>query len=581
MTQNRPPPYMSTFTELKIGRVPITEEGVDRYRISDSILNHFEELSFLEDLNVSVGRIWSEMKVPLPWLQICTANYITGTIEFNNPAASSLKVRGWIDSVEPVSDTEDFPVCRVKWHFDFWEMYKAVASYDYGQVKRRPFVDIPSTPVQNYPYVYKKIDNSFEVELSGATSIVMSYQNVSIQPWWIILARSRTKNDKTYIDYYTFPLAPPNSGQASFDSFYYTSGGHTYKTLTIYQVADGLLDEYLGINPKEISGVWISPLCPFETPPTFGGTNIHVELSGGSFNYIYLPNEDSTSQYFAYGIKSPFTKQVYDTPFVSKEGEEYVVLAPDGSIVGVAPYGMEIKSVRVGVEFSATDANMVVQFVFRNTLNPVAPYNRYDNGGRAEGTIVYIPLPTLPVNENAWSDYLYSGQRDYDRRVRQVNTNSSAVSNIVNGAIGGGIAGGFSEKGALIGAAAGAASGVITYGVDTFYTNDEIQKSEDRLRSHQPAGILLSGDGVWTSSFGPRVVLKKIVFDDYSASQLSNTRSNYGISVDEILSSCDSLIRTTSPTGFYQIPNLIISGPLPVEAKDTIKQKFSAGVRLI
>ena len=46
---------MSTFTELKIGRVPITEEGVDRYRISDSILNHFTELSSLEDLNTSVG----------------------------------------------------------------------------------------------------------------------------------------------------------------------------------------------------------------------------------------------------------------------------------------------------------------------------------------------------------------------------------------------------------------------------------------------------------------------------------------------------------------------------------------------
>ena len=70
-------------------------------------------------------------------------------------------------------------------------------------------------------------------------------------------------------------------------------------------------------------------------------------------------------------------------------------------------------------------------------------------------------------------------------------------------------------------------------------------------------------------------------FDSYSATQLSNTRSNYGVSVDEILSSCDTLIRTTSPTGFYQIPNLIISGAIPKEAKDTIKNKFAAGVRLI
>ena len=178
---------MSTFTELKIGRVPITEEGVDRYRISDSILNHFEELSSLEDLNTSVGRIWTEMKVPLPWLQICTANYITGTIVFNNPSVSSLEVRGWIDSIEPVSDTEDYPVCRVKWHFDFWEMYKVVASYDYGQVKRRPFVDLDTTPVQNYPHRYRTVGTSYDISGAPAMDTGAGWKT---KPWWVIWSRS-------------------------------------------------------------------------------------------------------------------------------------------------------------------------------------------------------------------------------------------------------------------------------------------------------------------------------------------------------------------------------------------------------
>ena len=69
--------------------------------------------------------------------------------------------------------------------------------------------------------------------------------------------------------------------------------------------------------------------------------------------------------------------------------------------------------------------------------------------------------------------------------------------------------------------------------------------------------------------------------DNYSTSIGSSMRANYGISVDEIRGSCDSLVRTELPAGYYSIKNLIISGAAPKEAKDYIKNKFDAGVKLL
>lgn len=569
---------MSTFTELKIGRVPITEEGVDRYRISDSILNHFTELSSLEDLNTSVGRIWTEMKVPLPWLQICTANYITGTIEFNNPAASSLEVRGWIDSVEPLSDSVGVPTCRVRWHFDFWEMYKVVASYDYGQVKRRPFVDLGTTPVQNYPYRYRTVGTSYDI--SGAPAMATG-GGWNTKPWWVIWSRGKPDGGKTVFEYYAFPVFPRlDNGMIA------RIGGDWASSepcMNLRELMEGGLDYYFSFPPSQVYGIWISPVAPVAgtwsnvttLSALFVPSTIPTYVTENGRRCMRILAVQNYEESCVKDITSPVT-----TPFTSTEDEQYAVVGPDGSIAGTVPYGLSVNKIRRGFLLSASEAAIVVQFVNDSTGTAEHP-PIYDKGSRADGLMIVVPLPMLPLNENALSEYMYTGQRDYDRTTRQISTNTSAVSNTFTGALGGAIAGGFSSKGALIGAAAGAAGGLINYGVESLYTNDEMIKAEERLRAHQSPGLLFNGDGAFVTETGPGLLLSKIVFDSYSSAQISNTRSNYGVSVDEILSSCDSLIRTTSPTGFYQIPNLIISGPLPVEAKDTIKQKFSSGVRLI
>ena len=573
---------MSTFTELKIGRVPITEEGVDRYRISDSILNHFTELSSLEDLNTSVGRIWSEMKVPLPWLQICTANYITGTIEFNNPAASSLEVRGWIDSVEPVSDSEDFPVCRVKWHFDFWEMYKVVASYDYGQVKRRPYQDLASTPIQNYPVRYYELPSDHETSKIRLDDHLISPQNNEI--WFIIFSYNRPDPDdstKTQTIYGQMPvqLKPNLSGGLG---IYGPKDGDssvpdtTYFVPSMQDIYNGIFDEAFKIPPEDINGVWLSPFS--FTPQISYTVNGYVaadyQISGGLTSRVTIveggvPNPSLPNYHYGFWrIKFlEYASYEKDVKVTSSEEERFILVNVDGTRAHELPYGMYISKAVIVPVLESDEAYLQISF-------------RDSTLGSLEGCSTTVPLLNLPVNENAWSSYAYTGKRDYDIGMRKLQTDANAWKSILPGVGTGAAYGAFSGIGAIVGGVAGAAGSLTNYGVEALWQNDEIQKNEDRLMANQLSTMLLSSNAMISMVRINGISIRKLVPDSYSASQLSNTRSNYGISVDEILASCDTLIRTTSPTGFYQIPNMIISGPLPAEAKDYIKQKFSSGVRL-
>lgn len=582
MTQNRPPPYMSTFTELKIGRVPITEEGVDRYQINDSILSHFSELSSLEDLNVSVGRIWTEMKVPLPWLQICTANYITGTITFNNPAASSLEVRGWIDSVEPVSDTEDFPVCRVKWHFDYWEMYKNTAFFNYGQVKRRPYKGLESTPIQDYPVRYYELSGDHETaSIRLDDHLIQSVQGYEI--WYIVFSYNRPDPDdstKTEVIYGQIPVSLAPNYSSPLVIYGTNEDGRTgqFYTPSMQDIYNGYFDEAFSIPPEDLNGVWLSPFA-FTPEVTYnssqgyiasdyvssGGAHTPVQIVQGN---VFNPNLQN-SYYGFWRIRFlEYASYEKDVNVTSSEEERFVLVNVDGTRAHELPYGMHIsKAVTVPV-LEPDEAYLQISF-------------RDSTLGSLEGCSTIVPLLNLPVNENAWSTYAYTGKRDYEIGMRKLQTDADAWKSSVSGAGTGAMMGAFGPQGLALGVAGGLLGGMTSYAVESLWQNDEIQKNEDRLMANQLSTMLLSSNAMISMVRINGISIRKLIPDAYSRQQIQNTRSNYGISVDEILGSCDSLIRQESPTGFYQIPNLIISGPLPVEAKDTIKQKFSAGVRLI
>ena len=141
--------------------------------------------------------------------------------------------------------------------------------------------------------------------------------------------------------------------------------------------------------------------------------------------------------------------------------------------------------------------------------------------------------------------------------------------------------GAFGPAGLAVGTAGGVSGGLIGYGVEMLYQNDEEQRILDRLKANQPSSLLFSGnsDAIVTNLKPFRLV--KITPDSYSKTQITNTRAQFGVSVDELMSSCDTLIRITSPTGYYNIQNMIVNGNVPVSAKKWIREKFRSGVRLV
>ena len=562
---------MSTITSLKLGSVPITEEGVERYRLSDSITNHFTEIYSRDDpFNSSVGRVFSKMKIPVGWVEVMNANYLLADMEINNPYGSVLHIKGWIDAIDLCSDTEDRPMVEIRWHFDYYEMYKSVIEFGYGHVKRRPFRDLASTPVQNYNYRFLK--NSADViELTERYEFTYG-GNYPSELWWIIWSYNYTDGGGvSRIGYASCPFGffkALSAAKTRPDTTvqFKKSGGNSKQSVRYAGVIEGELDEAFNLSPKTINGVWLSPyFFPVAQLSGTGSLSDPIVLDNSSVAFT----EVGQHAHFGGYAGRPVIEQItFNDPIVSTEKERWILIDTEGTKVLELPYGFEVTGVDVFVDLEADTCALV--FSFHGGLD-----------GRSEGMVATCPLPLLPINENALSEYVYSGQRDYDREARTINSNANAWKTSASGAGSGAMMGAFGPQGAAVGMAGGAASGLISYGVEMLYQNDEEQRILDRLKANQSPGLLLGSTAELSAINLQGFRLVKQVMDDYSANQADNTRDNFGVSVDEILSSCDLLVRTDLPEGYYSIKNLILSGAAPKEAKDYIKNKFASGVKLL
>ncbi len=567
---------MTTITSLKLGSVPITEEGVERYRFSDTIENHFIKIyERSDDLNCSVGRIFSKMKVAVSWFEVMNANYLIADMEINNPSGSTLHINGWIDSIDLLSDSEDYPQVEIRWHFDYYEMYKNLVTFRYGHVKRRPFSDLRTTPVQDYPYRSLSLPDDFK---STAVDLCPRYASwydsahtIPTEIWWIIVCYNFLNNGHTEIGYAVCPtgIYTDNNNHVWGYQVSIQMGSDPSKVSPSLQaVLDGNLDEYMGIDPTSISGVWLSPyfvpLSSYSGTGRFGDpivlsySSVTVEAGAGQYGFFRMWDSNVLSQEWTVSL----------TEFMSSEDKRYIVTDLDGVKALEMPYGYVSKSAKMTLNVEPTQAYITVSF---------------ENGtyGRNEGVVGTIVLPSLPVNENAWSSYVYSGQRDYDREARVVQSNANAWKSSAVGGGQGAMMGAFGAPGLALGVAGGVSGGLINYGVEMLYQNDEEQRILDRLKANQTPGLIMGG-GCWSIARYCRGILFTYLEPDwYSGIQMNNIRNNFGISVDEILTSCDDLVRNQLPVGYYSIKNLILSGTAPKEAKDYIKNKFDAGVKLL
>lgn len=530
-------------------------------------------------VNPSKDRYFSEFKLREFYEELMTVSYMRITYEFNVPAGPprTQVFYGWVDSVSIGSDG-DLPVTTISWHIDEWRTWKSSVTFGSGHVKRRPFVDLDTTPIQDYQYRYQRKGSLNINILTGLQNGWVGSLNI----WWAII----TFNDSwsvagsTSLVTYAIPLF--SDGSSVYARF---SGQTLLKTLTWSEISRGLLDERLGIPPDAIVGAWLSPTIPFGTDRNViaSGTGAQgdpfVLASGVTHTMIGIPvgghNADPSApqEYFALVIyETKGQSGDLGTMMRSSEDNRIVLISMDGSKMLEMPYDYSFRYYSVVCYVFANEAYL--QISFAASASPNALENMV-------GLCTNIPLPQLPINQNAWLDYVYSGQREYDKENRKLQTQANAWKTSASGAITGGLMGGFGPAGALVGAAAGATTGLMRYGFEEMWLNDKEQSLIDRLKSNQLSALIMSSNAGQPFKDDLGIHLRSIIPDQYSLDQISNTRGQFGISVDELLSSTDTLIRTTSPTGYYNIQNLIVSGDVPVSAKRWIRNKFASGVRLI
>ena len=540
---------MSSITKVEIWDNPgYLEDGVEAPKLGAALT--LPTRTYSSTYRPSVDRLLSELKLPVDYSTLRDATYLRVTIDMNN--GSDQTFYGWVDSVEISSDTSGYAMTTIRWHVDLWRTYSGSASFGSGHVRRKPTGD---HPLQGYEFVRR---------VGGTQTDLVDRQREggSDKPvWWALLAHTITDNNqKKVVQYVCWPIFESSglylaSGQ----------GGTAVPTITAAETFIGKWDELLGISPEAVTGCWISPFFP-NNVVLGSGTNADpfytVALGGWQYDSVggrsYFKSDDGSANPFVYTSKTI-------TSATSTERSQIVLCGFDGEVAQEIPIGASIGTYRYRIAPSPTSMSIV--FRFDGILS------------RAEGLTCTIPLPNLDLSENAWSEYVYSGEREYDIEMRTLQSLQSGVQSAAGGALNGAVMGGLGSIGAGAGVGLALAGAAASTAIDTMVFNPLIQEKTDRYRQQQSAGMLLSGDARDVFYNGVAPFMMKMTYDTYSESQASARDSQYGFAVDEFKTSMSSDLTGTS-TGYWQVDGLVVGGSIPAEAKRYISRRFAAGVRL-
>ena len=537
--------------------------------------------------NPSKNREFSEIRLELPFAQAINISYLRLTYSFNN--GDDQVFYAWVDDVKLMSDSENAPMVNVIYHIDLWRSYNQFFTYGSGYVVRRPSTD--NDYWQNFPYRY--------VEQTNAINLLPK-ENPNLN-WWGLIAFQRKENidgrDVTCVCWGAFPI---NGGWIR----EYRSEGENVKEVTYLEpdIGDLLLgkfDESMKISPEAITGAWLCPIKPF--PEQIIGTGSRddpyrfKDMTGWGW---FARTEDEVERgWFEFNSRNPtadlsiyFNSYDISLNVTSSETEIYNLTGPLGEVIGSLPFAKHVDNGKAQLTCSSTTA-----------------YIRMTFGAYSEGLVFDYVLPAVDVNSNAWSDYVYSGQRDYDIGMRDIQSKSSLINSLMGGvgmaALAGGIAnagtagglGSVFEQGimkgltkavpALMGGPAGAIAGAIAVGssligplLDITTFNAQFQEQEDKLHANQTPTILKAGDAYLVSRTDGQIHLSCLLLDKSSMDAINANKAVQGVKFGQNMEDCNDLINAGGP---MQITNLIVHGNTPVVAKQWVQNKFAKGVRIV
>ena len=467
-------------------------------------------------------------------------------------------ILGWIDSIEPVSMTSPKNNCRIRWHVDWWlteQFYNQIIAhtglmpirrrvgYGAGRIKRTSVVG-SARPGGSVPrrWVLKSSKKLSPPGEDGAAP-------------WVIVAFTKTANSQTTLSFINWMPGTTVS-----------DGGVTYNTPSWDDVYGGYIEERFGLDPKAVIGAWVSP-------------------SPASLSAVYHNNGYGAYEYFNSGstvtIVTDLEQDVKTTDF-----EKYVFYDATGTEMFTAPWGLPFRRIFSQIDVGSSGANIQIY------LAEDSEGDSRDNLTKAsEGRLFSFPLPALPVTENAWASYNYSGERAYDIEAREIQRNQNAVNGIAGvgtSAIGGAIAGSMvlPGPGTIAGAVAGTATGLISTATGYFtsgHYDNRIQEATDKLAGSQTASMIITARGRrGIEPFGKTGdtfgwIVADMEADSVSLNEMSEEYTELGYPCDSYLTDCSAIVGTG---GGLRIEGLEVKGDVPAEGRAYIAALFARGVHI-
>ena len=510
------------------------------------------------------GSTLTSLELPLSFTQVFDMSYLYIEASDGN---GTIKLFGWIDTVSLIATSND--AVRIDWSVDWWRSYSGSVTFGAGRIARCSDAS-RKRPVGIQPR-YR------------TASVVQALQSHS-NTLWVIISYRISSSGRTFL------IIPVSS--SSLATNWHINVGHIGAGVlhdqadapSFLDVMSGALPSILGITSTSIDGAWVSPICPLNTNDFYiSGTTINCHYQnfsikhGTNYGAIMCVGENAGElNYLPYTEYSVSLSNLKTTDLVT-----YAMTDVYGNVVGSAPYDLEFSKLDCTLDLGNVSATLKV------TLN-----KNSDKGLKtSEGMTITIPLPTVPISSSAYSDYVYSGQRDYEMELKSLQ-NEQNLAHGLSGAIGGAVMGAIAGSvlpvagttaGAVVGGAAaggitGAASAGINYAVDEFLYKDRFQELEDKKYADQTGNLMIAGDGFGWMKFNLVPKLISLTADTVFQSELANHILQEGYPCDSPVSDVTSFITSG---GALQIFNLTITGACPPVAKRTIKSLLEGGIRIV
>ena len=573
-------PDVRIYSKLTIGTTVYEEDDLHKPYFTRTAPRQGDFKSFAKDAdrlytftNVQPrkGREFQDMELNIAWDEFAgcklfsTPKLVVIKFPSLNMAGSYTFIYGWIDDAEPVATKGPQTNTRIKWHVDWWLTW---ADYNWFmesgnmQILTNWFprrVTIGAGRLIKGPASFARPSASAPRKwlLENAKSMIDDHdpRSDAYVPWAVMCVTETSgtppSNVTTKITYYYWPIGRQISGA-------------TYRSPTWIDIYTGKIEEKMGIDPSSILGFWAAPFYPW----------LMGELKDFKMLSVYKQSEFVPLAYNS-NVKT-LTDSVQ-----TDDRRKIVFTDPTGTEMFTAPWGISFKNIVTWFDIGTSAASLCVYL--GETDTPIK-----ERKG-AEGRFFSFPLPSLPVTENAWSSYVYSGQRDYDMQQKAIQRERSAVNGIAGigtQAIGGALAGTAAAPGAgtAVGAIAGLVSGIAGTAVNYFTAGEfdsREQRSVDTLTSRQTAGMIANAGGVhgiiqpYGSMIGWNMLT--MVRDPVSLAEIEVEQEELGYDTDTYVVDCTSLISAGGP---LRIEGLRVKGDIPKEGKEYIASLFARGVHI-